>query len=193
MRLSVPGWKSPDNGSFVMKSRRGFTLIELLVVIAMLGVMFGMSTIYITGYLPKWRLQGAASDVVMRLSQARFAAVKENKAGMLQFVSAGNSTGSAVSVYVDENGDNAVDAGDTLKYTVIIPDSFTKAYITGIVDGGGTAITEIVIGADGTIKYINGGTSSGVMPITVTLTSTVTTTPANYTVTIERSGVAIVN
>jgi len=166
-------------------NRRGYTIIELLVVISMMGILFGYASWSITNMLPKWRLQGAADEVVQQFQQARAEAVRRNKPVVVEFTSIGSSTSSAVRLLEDGNNDYV---GDTLIMQRLIPDAHTNAYIKLAQDGAGN-LTTVAIGSDGTIKSINGA-GRGTMPITITLDSVVSTTPDTYRVIVDRSGAA---
>ena len=57
----------------------GFTLIELIVIIAILGVFAGIAVPNFLSYMPKYRLNGAARQIMGDLMAARMQAVKENR------------------------------------------------------------------------------------------------------------------
>ena len=56
----------------------GFTLIELIVIIAIVGVFAAIAVPNFLSYMPKYRLNGAARQVMGDLMAARMKAVKEN-------------------------------------------------------------------------------------------------------------------
>jgi len=188
-RLSILGERSSSK-------RGGYTLIELIVVIAIISVMLGTAVWTITGILPRWRLQGAANEVVSRMQQARSAAVKNNRSVIVEFVNKGSATASRVKVWVDMDRDNAEGAGELLT-DVMIPDKHPLAYVTTIVDGDNAAAASdlLVLGADGSMRgFLTGGTvNTGKMPVIVKLTSQSPTTPAEYCAIIDRSGIARVS
>lgn len=166
-------------------SRGGFSLIELLVIIGIMGVVFSYAAWSITGYLPKWRLQGAAGEIVQRFQQARAESVKRNLPVIVKLNNIGSSSSSSVQLLVDNDRDYV---GDTLILQRVIPDLYNDAYIIQAADGS-SAVTTVAMGPDGTIKSINGA-GKGTMPVTITLDSVVSTTPETYQVIVDRSGAA---
>ncbi|MEA3429060.1 MAG: GspH/FimT family pseudopilin [Thermodesulfobacteriota bacterium] len=65
----------------------GFTLIELIVIIAILAVFAGIAVPNFLSYMPKYRLNGAARQVMGDLMAARMKAVKENTTVTVAWVS----------------------------------------------------------------------------------------------------------
>ena len=65
----------------------GFTLIELIVIIAIVGVFAAIAVPNFLSYMPKYRLNGAARQVMGDLMAARMKAVKENTTVTVAWVS----------------------------------------------------------------------------------------------------------
>lgn len=186
MRPSAPGARySLSRRGRTAAGRGGFHLIELLVTISILGIMLAYAAWSITGSLPRWRLEGAANEIVMRFQQARAEAVRRNGVMVVALNNVGSTSSSSISVTEDTDGDYI---GDTVLTTTIIPQSYTRAYISAAADGGG-AVTMVAIGSDGTIRSVNAG-GKGTMPVVITMDSQDTTDPDTYLVEIQRTGVA---
>lgn len=167
-----------------MRPRGGFTIIELMIVIAILGIGASMSVSSLITVLPKWRLQGSASDVLTQLQFARFEAVKRNRPVIVEFTNKGNVSTSGMNICVDVNrlyDGVCAGAGKTALRTISIPSLYPKTYIATVADAGG-AVTSITFGPDGMVR-------GGTMPITVTMASQVTTATTNYQVVVVRSGI----
>jgi len=67
----------------------GFTLIELIVIIAIVAVLAGIAVPNFLSYMPKYRLNGAARQIMGDLMAARMKAVKENTTVTVEWVSNG--------------------------------------------------------------------------------------------------------
>jgi len=165
-------------------------MIEMLVVIAVLGILAGLAIWSMVGILPKWRLEGAANEVVTQFQFARSSAVRANKTAIVQFVSVGSSTSSGIRVWIDEDMDSVASGGDTMLNDIVIPSKHKQAYVQTATDGGGGSLANVAISSAGAIKSINGGAGSGAMPLLIKATSLASTTPSTYTVRVSRSGVA---
>ena len=63
----------------VMKRDSGFTLVELMIVIAVSAIIVMFAVPGVLGWMPNYRLKGAANDLYSNLQWAKLNAVKENK------------------------------------------------------------------------------------------------------------------
>lgn len=92
---------------------RGFTLIEVMTVVAIAAVVLAIGTPTMQGLVQGIRLNAAANSLYSSLNLARSEAIKR---GMRVDVRAadGDNWESGWTVYVDENGDGALDDGDTV-------------------------------------------------------------------------------
>lgn len=62
-----------------MQPPKGFTLIELMVTVAVLAVLAAVATPAFNDFFQRYRLRGAADDVVSLLASARAEAVARNR------------------------------------------------------------------------------------------------------------------
>jgi len=65
------------------KKSSGFTVVELIITLVIMGILFGTGFMYMSGYLPKQRLNSSASMLlnVLRIEQSR-AMTKSGKYGV---------------------------------------------------------------------------------------------------------------
>jgi prepilin-type N-terminal cleavage/methylation domain-containing protein len=172
-----------------MRPRGGFTVIELMVVIGIIGIGSAMAVSSLITVMPRWRLQGSATDVLTQLQYSRFEAVKRNRPVIVQFTNIGNVTTSGMTICVDGNrlyDGVCAGAGKIALKTLKIPDLYPRVYISTVADAGG-AVTSITFGPDGMVR-------GGTMPVTITMASPIVSVagpPAltNYQVVMDRSGI----
>jgi len=93
----------------------GFTIIELMVSIAILSVLAGIAIPSYVSYLPKSRLNGAASTVMADMMSARMKAVKLHRRTRVFFV---NTTEYKICDDADGNGTVADGEGDVLQKNI---------------------------------------------------------------------------
>ncbi|VAX23036.1 hypothetical protein MNBD_NITROSPINAE04-638 [hydrothermal vent metagenome] len=173
-----------------LASARGFTMIELMVVIGILGVLIAAAVSSLSGNLPKMRLKGATNDVVQKFQKARGVSVKRNLPVIVTLANANDTSASSITIFVDEDRSGSVNSGDTQIDSVTIPSNFASAYMVSFkeCDTASDPMT-VTFNSRGYIEDVNGG-GKGKMPIVITLTSQAPTNPVNFTVVVERSGIA---
>lgn len=69
----------------VRMTSSGFTLLELMVTLAIMGVVAGIAMPNFLSYIPKSRLNGAATMVMTDMMAARMKAVKRNTRFQIYF------------------------------------------------------------------------------------------------------------
>jgi Tfp pilus assembly protein FimT len=74
-----------------MRKARGFTVLEMIVVIGSAGVLAALSAPRLTAWLPDWRLDAAARQVVLDLRVARARAMAEQRARRILFAAIGDT------------------------------------------------------------------------------------------------------
>lgn len=190
MRALKSGDRSTRKNRSGFPPTGGFTMIELMVVIGILGVLAGVAVTSLITNLPHMRLKGATNDVVQKFQKARFASVKRHLPVIVTLSGANDNAGSAITIFIDEDRSKTVNGGDTQIDSATIPDKFALAYMVSF-NQCATASDPMTVtfNSKGYIEDINGG-GKGTMPVVVTLTSQAPTTPANYAVVVERSGIA---
>jgi prepilin-type N-terminal cleavage/methylation domain-containing protein len=88
-----------------MKTDRGFSLIEIMVAIAIVSIALTFAVPDIIGWRTKQRFLAAANEVHDAIKVARAAAIKDNRAVVIQFEPANRR----YTVFADLNGDGDQD------------------------------------------------------------------------------------
>jgi len=165
-------------------------MIELMVVIAILGILVAAAVSSLSGNLPKMRLKGATNDVVQKFQKARSTSVKRHLPVIVTLSNANDTSGSSITISVDEDRSGTVNAGDTQIDSVTIPANYASAYMVSFKECNiASDPMTVTFNSKGYIADVNGG-GKGKMPIVITLTSQAPTNPVNFTVVVERSGIA---
>jgi type IV fimbrial biogenesis protein FimT len=86
----------------------GFTVIEILIVIAVIGMLAGVAIPTYSQLLPKYRLNGAARQVMSDLLSARRRALSQHHTVQVMFTAA-----QAYTVWTDSNDNGDVDSDET--------------------------------------------------------------------------------
>ena len=71
-------WRQPAD-------HRAFTLVELLTVIAIIAILFSIAVPGYLSWLPRYRLNSAADDLLVLFQNARLRAIKENANVIIDF------------------------------------------------------------------------------------------------------------
>lgn len=190
MRALKSGGRLTRKNRSGFASTGGFTIIELLVIIGIIGVLAGIAVSSLSSNLPKMRLKGATNDVVQKFQKARFTSIKRHLPVIVTLSSANDNATSSITIFVDEDRSGAVDGGDTQIDSVTIPTKFGLAYMVSFKEcATASDPMTVTFNSKGYIDDIN-GIGKGKMPIVITLTSEAPTTPTDYAVVVERSGIA---
>ena len=95
----------PNRQLQIKRAGYAFTLVEMITVVAMISILCSIAIPTYFSWLPKYRLNSAADDLLVLLQNARLRAIKENANVVVDFDPAaeGNPDGRYI-VFVD-NGD----------------------------------------------------------------------------------------
>lgn len=96
----------------LFKNQKGFTLIELIVATAILGILAELLATVIINQMPRYRLNSATRQVTWDLMSARMKAVSDFNNLKVIF-----PNDHEYSVWVDTNGDDIVNNGETVILT----------------------------------------------------------------------------
>jgi prepilin-type N-terminal cleavage/methylation domain-containing protein len=149
--------RGPKDSGLLRRGDQGFTLIEVLVTIAILGILSGLAIPGFSGWLPGYRLKGAARDLYSNLQLAKMGAVKERADWAVVFA---GSSYQVVSGYGSSN---------QVQKTVTLSD-----YGSGVSFGAGgsspPAVSgEVTANSSNPVVFNSRGFTTGTSPVTAYL------------------------
>ena len=143
-----------------LKIQCGFTLIELLITVSVLGVLLAIAIPNLRDFIVSNRLSSNVNGFIGMLSYARSEAIVRNKQVIV--CPKNNTTNACVNtpdwglyeiqIFVDEDGNNAFNSGDTLLKTFAAVDTSNTQFAFQR-QGSGTNSIKFQSGGFGTNTY----------------------------------------
>lgn len=93
----------------------GYTLTELMMVLGILGVVLGLSGIWLSSQLPQYRLNGAVRQIRADLQAAKAQAVRQGNPVRVSFTDP-----QQYDIWVDDNKNKRVDPGEVIETRSIL-------------------------------------------------------------------------
>ena len=121
-----------------LRSQSGFTLPELLIVVAIGMIIASMTIPLLSTAVNQYRLRSSAVDLDGLLQRARTRAVKDNRTYTIQTALLVQGGFTYTQVYLDLNGNQALDAGE--------PSIQLQRNVTLVTGGGIPAIPNASLG-----------------------------------------------
>jgi type IV fimbrial biogenesis protein FimT len=105
-----------DAGKRTPRRADGFTLIELCATLSVLAILAGLAAVSMSSTLTRNRLYAAQDEFVAYVTFARSEAVRRGVPVVIGASApvSGNAFGGGWNVWVDDNGNDVYDAGETL-------------------------------------------------------------------------------
>ena len=103
-----------------MWHNKGFSLVELMVAIAIMAIAVAVSIPSYLSYRDNSRVQNAASNVRADFERAKLRAIRENTNVRVVFLDT-----TSYQLHVDNNGNNALDAGEINVADKTLPEGVT--------------------------------------------------------------------
>lgn len=124
------------------KNRDGFSIVELMVVIAVIAILGATAVPSVINWLPNYRLNTAADDLVSRLQQAKIQAARLNSECAVVF----NNAAAGDSYQLVSGGPDGIinGANDEVLHT-----SLLDGYGSGVCFGSGDAVQTVAGAAFG--------------------------------------------
>ena len=105
-----------------MKRHRGFTLIELVTTVAIVGILAGVGTPSMLGFVERQRASAAVGSLMTHMAQARMTAITQRHNAVLcpsangRHCDPGHDWSGGWMLFTDEDGNRKPDAaGDVLR------------------------------------------------------------------------------
>jgi len=107
-----------------MNNNKGFTLMELMVVVGILAILVSMAVPEFKRWNASQRLSASVRRIHSALQLARLEAIKEGRNVVVVF-SEGTGLSGTYSAFVDDDGDRALDTGETVIASGSLPAPIT--------------------------------------------------------------------
>jgi Tfp pilus assembly protein FimT len=117
-----------ERNDSLLRRERGISVIELLIVVAMIGVVTAFAVMQIAGAQRAMRLTNSAREFMSWIEKARLDSVRRHPMSSSEMARVEITAANSYTVYIDQNGDGALDPGRTV--TIPASDGSTFAGIT---------------------------------------------------------------
>ncbi len=141
-----------------LRDKRGFTLLEMMIVVALMAIVAAIAVPNVVSEMPRYRLNGAARQVMSELVAARMQAVSQNNQFKIDYLNNHSFT-----ILDDDDSDGTADGGEAVTTKDIQTEYSDVAFAFS-----STSLTLYTAGTVSTAATITLTNGSGSRTVTVT-------------------------
>ncbi|HWT00447.1 MAG TPA: hypothetical protein VN256_09380 [Pyrinomonadaceae bacterium] len=154
-----------------LRRERGISVVEMLIVVAMIGVVTAFAVMQIAGAQRAMRLTNSAREFMAWLEKARLDSLRRNPMLPGEMARVEITSANSYTVYIDQNGDGALDQGRTITIPAAQGASFAGINVPQVIRFNWRGRPEDGAGNRLNLSFSLQSTTSGVEPVPINLTS----------------------
>ncbi len=150
---------------------RGISVVEMLIVVAMIGVVTAFAVMQIAGAQRAMRLTNSAREFMAWLEKARLDSVRRHPMSSGEMARVEITAANSYTVYIDQNGDGALDPGRTVTIPASQGTTFAGINVPLKIYFNWRGRPEDNLGNRLSLSFSLQSATAGVAPVPINLTS----------------------